>query len=225
MTGIEEKIGYNFKNKALLQNALTHSSYANEHHEKSNERLEFLGDSVLSIIMSDYLYKRMSKINEGDLSKLRASLVCEQSLDKAARRIGLHEAIKLGRGEEMTGGRERPSIVSDAFEAVLAAIYLDSDINTASKWLLSLMRGDIEEAVEGRRSADYKTELQERIQKNHSGVISYELEKEEGQAHLKKFTVSVMIDDRRIGTGTGGSKKEAEQHAAKMALDRLCNGK
>lgn len=221
MTEIEAKIGYNFKNKGLLENALTHSSYANEHHEKSNERLEFLGDSVLSIIISDYLYKRMADINEGDLSKLRASLVCEQSLDIVARRIGLHNAIKLGHGEEMTGGRERPSIVSDAFEAVLAAIYLDSDISVVSKWVLSIMRDDIEEAVEGKRAVDYKTELQELIQKDHSGTISYELIKEEGQAHLKHFTVSVTLDGQSIGTGDGGSKKEAEQNAAKMALQKL----
>ena len=204
----------------MLENALTHSSYANENHKKSNERLEFLGDSVLSIIMSDYLYKKLSDTNEGVLSKLRASLVCEQSLDKVARRIGLDEALMLGRGEEMSGGRKRPSIVSDAFEAVLAAIYLDSDIETARNWLLPLMKDDIEDAIAGRRSDDYKTTLQEKIQKNHAGAISYNLVKEEGQAHLKSFTVQVLLDGKKIGTGTGSSKKEAEQNAAKMALSK-----
>lgn len=220
MISIQQKIGYKFKDIRLLENALTHSSYANENHKKSNERLEFLGDSVLSIIMSDYLYKKMSDTNEGDLSKLRASLVCEQSLDKVARRIGLDEALMLGRGEEMSGGRKRPSIVSDAFEAVLAAIYLDSDIETARNWLLPLMKDDIEDAIAGRRSGDYKTALQEKIQKQHSGTISYEIIKEEGQAHMKCFTVRVLLDDREIGTGTGSSKKEAEQNAAKMALSK-----
>ena len=220
MISIQQKIGYKFKDIRLLENALTHSSYANENHKKSNERLEFLGDSVLSIIMSDYLYKKMSDTNEGDLSKLRASLVCEQSLDKVARRIGLDEALMLGRGEEMSGGRKRPSIVSDAFEAVLAAIYLDSDIETARNWLLPLMKDDIEDAIAGRRSDDYKTTLQEKIQKNHAGTISYKLVKEEGQAHLKSFTVHVLLDGKKIGTGTGSSKKEAEQNAAKMALSK-----
>ena len=220
MISIQQKIGYKFKDIRLLENALTHSSYANENHKKSNERLEFLGDSVLSIIMSDYLYKKMSDTNEGDLSKLRASLVCEQSLDKVARRIGLDEALMLGRGEEMSGGRKRPSIVSDAFEAVLAAIYLDSDIETARNWLLPLMKDDIEDAIAGRRSDDYKTTLQEKIQKNHAGTISYNLVKEEGQAHLKSFTVQVLLDGKKIGTGTGSSKKEAEQNAAKMALSK-----
>ena len=220
MISIQQKIGYKFKDIRLLENALTHSSYANENHKKSNERLEFLGDSVLSIIMSDYLYKKMSDTNEGDLSKLRASLVCEQSLDKVARRIGLDEALMLGRGEEMSGGRKRPSIVSDAFEAVLAAIYLDSDIETAKNWLLPLMKDDIEDAIAGRRSDDYKTTLQEKIQKNHAGAISYNLVKEEGQAHLKSFTVQVLLDGKKIGTGTGSSKKEAEQNAAKMALSK-----
>ena len=220
MINVQRRIGYKFKNIRLLENAITHSSYANEKHLKSNERLEFLGDSVLSVIISDYLYKKMSDTNEGDLSKLRANLVCEQSLDKVARRIGLDEGLMLGRGEEMTGGRKRPSIVSDAFEAVLAAIYLDSDIETARNWLLPLMKNDIEDAIAGRRSGDYKTALQEKIQKQHSGTISYEIIKEEGQAHRKNFTVSVLLDDREIGTGTGSSKKEAEQNAAKMALSK-----
>lgn len=220
MINVQRRIGYKFKNIRLLENALTHSSYANEKHLKSNERLEFLGDSVLSVIISDYLYKKMSDTNEGDLSKLRANLVCEQSLDKLARRIGLDEGLMLGRGEEMTGGRKRPSIVSDAFEAVLAAIYLDSDIETARNWLLPLMKNDIEDAIAGRRSGDYKTALQEKIQKQHSGTISYEIIKEEGQAHMKNFTVSVLLDGREIGTGTGSSKKEAEQNAAKMALSK-----
>lgn len=217
---IEKSIGYHFQDSTLLSIALTHSSYANEHNLRSNERMEFLGDSVLSIIMSDYLFRHMHNVNEGDLSKIRASLVCEQSLDVVARRIGLHEAIKLGRGEEITGGRERPSIVSDAFEAVLAAIYLDSDIHTATQWLIPLMQHDIEDAIGGRRTMDYKTQLQEKIQKQHSGQISYELIKEEGEAHLKRFTVRAMLSEKQMGIGIGNSKKEAEQNAAKAALKK-----
>ncbi len=221
MTNIEEKIGYKFKNADLLKNALSHSSYANEKRCPNNERLEFLGDSVLSVIMSDYLYKRLSDTREGDLSKLRASLVCEQSLDEVARRMGLHEEIKLGHGEERTGGRTRPSIISDAFEAVLAAIYLDSNLETARKWLISVMRGDIEDAINGKRYEDYKSKLQECLQKTHAGEISYELVKEEGQAHLKTFTVQVMLDKKILGNGSGHTKKEAEQKAAQMALEGL----
>ena len=221
MTNIEEKIGYKFKNADLLKNALSHSSYANEKKCPNNERLEFLGDSVLSVIMSDYLYKRLSDTREGDLSKLRASLVCDQSLDEVARRMGLHEEIKLGHGEERTGGRTRPSIISDAFEAVLAAIYLDSNLETARKWLISVMCGDIEDAINGKRYEDYKSKLQECLQKTHAGEISDELVKEEGQAHLKTFTVQVMLDKKILGNGSGHTKKEAEQKAAQMALEGL----
>lgn len=218
---IEEKIKYKFKNKELLDNALTHSSYANEHNMASNERLEFLGDSVLGIVISDYLYRHMPDVDEGDLSKLRAGIVCEHSLADAAKRIGIDRAILLSRGEEQNGGRLRPSIVSDAFEAVLAAIYLDGGMSTAAQWVISTMSGELKEALAGRRISDYKTELQEIVQKNHSGNISYELIKEEGQAHLKTFTVRVFLDERSLGAGTGSSKKEAEQHAAKTALEKL----
>lgn len=221
MQDIENKIGYTFENKQLLLNALTHSSYANENHTSSNERLEFLGDSVLSIIISDYLFKTMTEISEGELSKLRASLVCEQSLDAVARRISLHEFVMLGRGEESMGGRKRSSIVSDAFEAVLAAIYLDGGIEAAEKWLLPLMKADITEAKQGKRDDDYKTELQERIQKDHIGNIVYRLVREDGMAHTKIFTVHVLLNDKVIGKGSGTSKKEAEQRAAGVALRNL----
>lgn len=221
MTDTEKKIGYKFKNRALLENALTHSSYANEKKCDNNERLEFLGDSVLSVIVSKYLYNRLPQMREGDLSKLRASLVCEQSLDVFARRIGLDKALKLGHGEEISGGRKRPSIVSDAFEAVLAAIYLDSDLYTATEWLFSNIKNDIENAIHGNHVEDYKTKLQEILQKRNNAEISYEIINEEGQDHLKTFTASVKMGDRVLGTGKGHSKKEAEQHAAKMAIGKM----
>lgn len=221
MKEIEEKIGYEFKKEKYLENALTHSSYANECRKNSNERLEFLGDSVLSVIISDYIFKRMGKVNEGDLSKLRASLVCEQALDTVARRIELDKFILLGHGEEMTGGRQRPSIVSDAFEAIIAAIYLDGGLETAREWVLNLMMKDIESAIKGNCVHDYKTRLQEKIQKRKNSVIEYELIKEEGAEHAKTFTMQVKINNEPMGTGVGKNKKEAAQKAAKEALKAL----
>ena len=221
MTEVEEKLGYKFKKLQYLENALTHSSYANEYRRNSNERLEFLGDSVLSVIISDYIFKRMGTRNEGDLSKLRASLVCEQALDAVARRIGLDKFILLGKGEELTGGRERPSIVSDALEAVIAAIYLDGGIEKAREWVLDLMIKDIEEAIRGNCVHDYKTRLQECIQKKKNAVIEYELVKEEGMDHDKTFTMQVKINGKSKGTGVGKNKKEAAQRAAKEALESM----
>lgn len=219
--GIEKKLGYTFKDTKLLTNALTHSSYANERRTVSNERLEFLGDSVLSIIISDYIYKRMAEINEGDLSKLRAGIVCEESLFIAAKRIDLDKAILLGKGEELTGGRKRPSIVSDAFEAVIAAIYLDSGIEAARKWVLDHMKLDIEEAISGKRNKDYKTTLQEKLQKQHLGMVVYKLVSESGQDHDKTFGMAVYLGEKKIGEGKGHNKKEAQQKAAKNALDKM----
>ncbi len=218
---IENNIGYTFKEKSLLSNALTHSSYANEKRIASNERLEFLGDSVLGVVISEYIYKRLNGINEGDLSKLRASIVCETSLFKAAKRIGLDEALRLGNGEEQTGGRKRPSIVSDAFEAVIAAIYLDDGLETAREWVLSHTEIDIEEAISGKRNNDYKTTLQEKIQKSHIGEISYELIRESGLDHNKTFVMGVYVNNEKLGEGEGQSKKEAQQQAAKYALENM----
>lgn len=221
MTNAEQKIGYAYKNIAVLEKALTHSSYANEKKIESNERLEFLGDSVLSIIISDYIFKRLDGVNEGDLTKYRATLVCEHSLAEIAKKIGLDKLIKLGRGEEMTGGRSRASIVSDAFEAVLASIYLDGGIETARKWLLNLMKTEIEETLEGKKYDDYKTMLQELVQKGNTGKVTYRTVSESGLEHNKVFRVEVMIDEKPINQGEGQSKKEAEQHAAKLAYEKL----
>lgn len=218
MKDFEKKLGYTFKDKTLINTALTHSSYANEKRKESNERLEFLGDSVLSIIVSNYLFKKLSRLSEGDLTKIRASLVCEQALAELAKKISLDKYILLGRGEEMTGGRLRASIISDAFEAVLAAIYLDSDINTAANWLLNVMNEKMNEALSGKTYKDYKTMLQEAVQHGDRGKVTYELLNESGPDHNKHFEVRVCIDEKPVNKGVGQSKKEAEQEAAKNAL-------
>lgn len=220
MERIEEKIGYRFNERAYLEDALTHSSYANEHHIKSNERLEFLGDSVLSLIVSENLFLRFSKDNEGDLSKIRASLVCEKGLFELAKKIELQNYIKLGHGEELSGGRQRPSVVSDAFEALLAAVFLDSDFETAKKWLLSIMKEELERADEN-PSDDYKTIIQEITQKGGKGKVTYKPISESGPDHNKKFKVAVMVDGKVIAEGIGSSKKDAEQEAAKNAIKLL----
>lgn len=218
---LEEIIGYKFKNKELLKQALSHSSYANEKKRPngSNERLEFLGDSVLSIVVSDYLYKNIN-LAEGDLTKLRASLVCEKSLFVFAQQIHLGEFLLLGKGEENTGGRERPSIVSDAFEAVIAAIYLDGGIEPASKHILRFMPEDIKKTKKPVLN-DFKTLLQEVVQKNPEEKVEYVLIGEEGPDHNKRFVVEVCLNSQVIGKGKGKSKKEAEQLAAKEALELM----
>lgn len=221
MSVIEDKLGYRYNDVRLLENALTHSSYANENKKNNNERLEFLGDSVLSVIISDYIFKRMKDVDEGDLSKFRATLVCEQSLAEVAKKISLSEFILLGHGEEMTGGRKRPSIISDAFEAVLASIYLDSDLETARKWLLPLMQEQIEEVLAGRKYSDYKTMLQEKMQKGSTGKVTYRTVAELGEDHNKVFMVEVMIDGKVVNKGKGKSKKDAEQQAAQAALSAM----
>ncbi len=215
---LQEKINYSFKNEKLLFEALSHSSFANENKNyKSNERLEFLGDSVLSIVVSDYIFKHFTHIPEGDLSKLRASLVCESSLFEFAKTIDLGSHIFLGKGEDMNGGRERPSIVSDAFEAVIAAIYLDGGIEAARPYILSFIPKDI--TPKGSDAFhDYKTILQEVIQRNPEEKIIYNLKDEFGPDHDKHFTVQVMLNQNVIAEGTGRSKKAAEQEAAKEAL-------
>lgn len=226
MNKAENKIGHIFKDKTLLKTALTHSSYANENHTRDNERLEFLGDSVLSIIISDYIFKKMQNVDEGDLSKFRATLVCEQSLATIAEKISLNELVFLGRGEDRTGGRKRPSIISDAFEAVLAAIYLDSGFENARVWLLNLMEERIEKVLAGEYYTDYKTTLQEIVQQGGKGYVTYTTIDESGKEHNRRFTVRVNINGIPKNTGSGHSKKEAEQAAAKAAiLDIRANAK
>lgn len=214
---LEQRLGHVFQNKKYLDIALTHSSYANEMKKgrTSNERQEFLGDAVLSIIVSDYLFHTYH-LPEGELTKLRASMVCEKSLCEFAQQIELGKFLKLGRGEEQMGGRERPSILADAFEAVLAAVYLDGGIGPAREFVL----GFVKEVLKSRHVSftDYKTMLQEIIQKNPEEKLTYVLVAENGPDHDKSFVVEVHLNSNVIGRGEGGSKKGAEQAAAREAL-------
>lgn len=218
----EEKIGYTFKNKELLHEALAHSSYSNETREcHSNERLEFLGDSVLSIVVSEHIFKAFKTMPEGGLSKLRASLVCEKALFEFSKKIDLSDYILLGKGEENSGGRTRPSIVSDAFEAVIAAVYLDGGLDAARKYVLSFMPEDFDIKKKKTPFDDYKTLLQEVVQCNPEEKVVYELVDETGPDHDRKFYVDVMLNGSVIGRGNGHSKKAAEQMAAKEALNLM----
>lgn len=219
---IFEAIDYTFKDKNLVTTALTHSSYANEFHDgtKYNERLEFLGDSVLSIVVSDYIYLNCPDLPEGKLTKLRASLVCEKSLYQYAKQIDLGSYIRLSRGERNSGGDDRPSILSDAFEALIAAIYLDGGIEPARKFILRFVIPDISSS-KPKKFKDYKTTLQEIIQKNPEERLTYVLVKETGPDHDKHFVVEVHLNSNVIGKGGGRSKKEAEQQAAREALELM----
>ncbi len=218
----EQKIGYQFHNKKLLQEALTHSSYANEgkKHLVCNERLEFLGDSVLSVIVANHLFHKYQKDPEGELTKLRAALVCEKALDRFAQKIDLGQYLYLGKGEEVTGGRERPSILADAFEAVIAAIFLDGGMASARKFVLSFIPDKLDVSKASSLN-DYKTALQEVIQQNREEKIEYVLTGENGPDHNKTFEVEVHLNSNVIGKGTGKSKKQAEQNAAKEALELM----
>ena len=218
----ENIISYNFKNKQYILEALTHSSYSNENKSYAfNERLEFLGDSVLGIIISDYLFKNETELPEGELTKLRANIVCEESLSEVSKKIELGTHMLLGKGEEATGGRERVSILADAVEAVIAAIYLDGGIESARKFVLTQMDEIIQDSIKGRIFRAYKTHLQEVIQSQGETNIIYDLVEEIGPDHNKKFVMQVKLNDEVLGTGEGKSKKEAEQSAAKQALRRM----
>ena len=222
MDALEERLGYKFKNINLLKNSLTHSSYANEVRGgfSSNERLEFLGDSVLSVIVSDYIYKHYPNMPEGELTKLRASLVCEKSLCTFSRELHLGEFLMLGKGEEKGGGRERDSILADAFEAVLAAMYLDGGMEVARQHVLRFVLPELNH-TDDEVFKDYKTALQEIIQRNPEEEVTYILTDESGPDHDKLFTVEVHLNSNVIGTGSGKSKKQAEQSAAKQALQLM----
>ena len=223
MEELERKIGYQFKNKALMREAITHSSYAKERksqHIKYNERLEFLGDAVLSIVVSDYIFKHCPELPEGELTKLRASLVCEKSLFEFAKIIDLGKYLILSKGERNNGGAERPSILSDAFEALIAAIYIDSGYEPASKHILNFVIPTIKNS-KTKKNKDYKTTLQEIVQKNPGEKLEYVLVAESGPDHNKHFVVEVHLNSNVIGKGGGRSKKEAEQQAAHEALELM----
>lgn len=219
MKSLEENLQYSFRNEKLLVNALTHSSYANEARDgiPSNERLEFLGDSVLSIVVSEYIYKKFRNLPEGELTKLRASLVCEKSLCQFSRELEIGKYLRLGKGEEKGGGRERDSILADAFEAVLAAIYIDGGFEVAKKHVMRFITDELKH-TDDEVFKDYKTALQEIIQRNPEESVSYILTGESGPDHDKVFEVEVRLNSNTIGKGVGKNKKQAEQFAAKEAL-------
>jgi len=218
----EKLIDYKFRDIALLERSLTHSSYANECKDgrANNERMEFLGDSVLSVVVSDHIFRSYTSRPEGELTKLRASLVCERSLATYAREIRLGDFIRLGRGEKQSGGDKRDSILSDAFEAVIAAIYLDGGLEPARKHIMRFISSDLSDGVAD-SFTDYKTVLQELVQRTHGGKITYALVGEEGPDHNKNFTVEARVDGKVVGVGNGHSKKRAEQMAAQQALSEM----
>lgn len=222
MTELEKKLHYEFKDKSLLDHALTHSSFANESGAgvlACNERLEFLGDSVLGFAAARYLYSMEPPMQEGRMTRTRAELVCEQSLYGVACDLELGEHLHIGRGEERTGGRKRASILADAVEAVIAAIYLDGGLEAASAFISENILNPV--SIEAHHSADYKTELQELVQRRHGQQISYVPAGESGPDHAKVFVVKVCINGSETGEGSGRTKKEAEQEAAKAALREL----
>ncbi len=222
LSPLQEAIGHEFADISLLENALTHSSYANErwHNSlKSNERLEFLGDSILGMMVADHLYRNFPDRPEGELTRMRADMVCEQSLARIAGRIGLGEYLRLGHGEEQGGGRSRNSILADAVESVIAACYLDGGYGAALAFVRAFVLSDI--PVVSYHNADYKTALQERVQQKKHQTLSYHLTDETGPDHDKRFQVEVRLNGKTIGTGSGTSKKRAEQNAAQAALEAM----
>ena len=222
MKELEQKLGYSFRDRSLLENALRHSSFANESRDRSvtsNERLEFLGDSVLGFVAAKHLYKDFPNLPEGRMTKVRAELVCENALHKVAVELELGKHIRLGRGEENTGGRTRPSILADAVEATIAAMFLDGGIEVAEAFILSRVLSDLDKGLPV-RSTDNKTALQELIQQKNGQVLEYAVTGESGPDHCKQFTVTVYLNGEAVGSGIGRTKKEAEQAAAGDALGK-----
>ena len=221
MESLEKKLGYTFRDRSLLSEALNHSSYANEHRSaevSSNERLEFLGDSVLGFVTAEFLFKTYGKLPEGDLTRIRAALVCEQSLYEVAKFLGLGQYLKLGKGEEAGGGRQRQSILADATEAVFAAVYLDGGMERVRELICRVLLSRAPAAEERR---DYKTTLQEIVQRRSGQVLTYHMVDESGPDHNKTFLFQVRLNGAPVGHGRGHSKKEAEQAAARDALEKL----
>ena len=221
LNSLEKEIGYVFKKRSLLKQAVTHRSYANENRGSGpfNERLEFLGDAVLSLISADFLYKKFPSMAEGDLTKLRSSLVCTASLSEYARRIKLGDYLLLGKGELATGGNERDSNLENAFEALIAAVYLDGGIDKARRFVLRFLDDSVE--THHISFKDYKTKLQEIVQESHEETLNYVITKESGPDHDKRYEVEVHLKSNVIGKGKGRSKKQAEQEAAKQALQLM----
>lgn len=220
---LRDKLAISWNDEGLLKQALTHSSFAYENRTRgeNNERLEFLGDAVLELSVSEYLYKSLPESSEGELTKLRAAVVCEPSLTRVSRQLDLGSCLLMGRGEERSGGRDRPSILSDAFEALLGAVYLDQGLEKARELALKYIIPLVKDVQQGRLDRDYKTELQEILQRRSAEPVNYVILKEEGPDHEKLFTAGVVHLGKELGRGTGHSKKEAEQQAAKSAMESL----
>jgi ribonuclease-3 len=224
---LQEYLSIHFQNEKLLYQAFTHSSYVNEHRRKpyeDNERLEFLGDAVLELTISQFLYKKYPMMSEGQLTKLRASIVCEPSLVSFANDLSFGQYVLLGKGEEITGGRARPALLADVFEAFIGALYLDQGLPTVFEFLEKYVYPKINEGAFS-HVMDFKSQLQELIQRNALGVIEYEVLEEKGPAHNREFVSKVSLNKEELGIGVGRSKKEAEQHAAQFALQKLKKSK
>lgn len=215
----EKRIGYHFSNQELLKNALTHTSYAYEHKVDSNEKLEFLGDAILEFITSKYLYQNYRGLKEGEMTKVRASVVCEESLYKIAMKLGFSDFLYLGKSEMANGGKQRPAILADSVEAVIAAMYLDAGIIPVEEFIIKNLKEAIQGASTNVGMKDYKTVLQEKLQEHGEVQIVYEIIKEVGPDHNKRFTAQVKYNQMILATGEGSSKKAAEMEAARVALE------
>ena len=218
---LEQEIGYTFKNKELIETALTHTSYAYEHNKESNEKLEYLGDSILEFISSKYLFNTYKNLREGEMTKVRAAVVCEKSLHKIALMHNFSDFLYLGKSERVSGGSTRPTILADSVEAVIAAMYLDGGLEPVEKFIIENLKDDIEIATKHVGDKDYKTVLQEKLQENGEVKIEYEIIKETGPDHDKTFVAEVKCNGEILDMGEGKSKKEAQMEAAKKALEKL----
>jgi len=221
---LKERLGFDWRDGNLLSQALTHSSFTSEYRQtglENNQRLEFLGDAVLELVVSDYLYRNNPGMDEGELTKLRAAVVCEPSLARVASDLNLGPCLSMGRGEERSGGRKRPSILADSFEALLGAVYLDQGLGRAAEIAIRCLTPVIDDVMKGRFDRDYKTELQELVQKHGGETVRYVILREDGPDHEKTFTAGVVYRGKMYGTGTGRSKKDAEQRAARKALEKI----
>lgn len=221
MEKLQENIGYKFKDQELLKKALTHTSYAYEHNVESNEKLEFLGDSILEFISSIYLYKNYQKLKEGEMTKVRATVVCEKSLYKVAKKHNFSDFLYLGKSERLSGGENRPAILADSVEAIIAAIYLDGGLEEARRFIEENLKDEIEIASKHVGQKDYKTVLQEKLQEHGEVKIVYTIINEKGPDHDKIFEAEVECNGKQLAVGTGKSKKQAEMQAAKKALESL----
>ncbi len=221
LSDLEKSIGYTFKNKELLRKALTHTSYAYEHNVESNEKLEFLGDSVLEFLSSQYLYQKYPELKEGEMTKVRATVVCEKSLYKIAKLHNFSDFLYLGKSEQRNGGEQRPAILADSVEAVIAAIFMDGGILPADRFIIDNLKDEIKEATKHVGDKDYKTVLQEKLQAHGEVKIEYEILQEKGPDHNKTFEAEVKCNGKVLAKGEGKSKKEAHMEAAKKALENL----